>query len=98
MNSKLGLIACVVGAAAGVFVSYSLGLVLLGFLLLVGSLEIVSEWRTRHQSHLLPLDRYGQIFSSAWYLITVTGLIAIIFYFAKSGDQLLALPLQILGA
>ncbi|WP_372883302.1 site-2 protease family protein [Psychromonas sp.] len=98
MNSKLGLLACIAGATAGVFVSYSLGLVLLGFLLLIGSLEIVSEWRTRHQSHLLPLDRYGQIFSSVWYLMTVAGLVAIIFYFAKSGDQLLALPLQILGA
>ena len=98
MNSKFGLIACIAGAAVGVFVSYSLGLALLGFLLLVGSLEIVFEWRTRHQSHLLPLDRYAQIFSSVWYLITVAGFIGIILHFAKSGDQLLALPLQILGA
>jgi Zn-dependent protease len=98
MNSKLGLIACVLGAAAGVFISYSLGLALLGFLLLIGSVEIVFEWRSRFNSHLLPLDRYGQLFSSAWYLLTVAALIAIIFYFASSGHELLALPLIILGS
>jgi Zn-dependent protease len=98
MNSKAGLISCIAGAMLGIFVSYSLGLALLGFLLLIGTLEIVLEWRTRHQSHLLPLDKYGQLFSTVWYLLTVAGLIAIIFYFAHSGDQLLALPLKILGS
>ncbi|MDO6620320.1 site-2 protease family protein [Shewanella sp. 6_MG-2023] len=96
MNSMVGLIACIAGAAAGVFISYSLGLALLGFLLLIGSLEIVFEWKSRHQSHLLPLDRYGQIFSTLWYFITVGLLIAIIWYFAASGDEMLSMPLEIL--
>ncbi|WP_108944585.1 site-2 protease family protein [Shewanella halifaxensis] len=96
MNSIMGLVACILGAAAGVYISYSLGLALLGFLLLIGSAEIVFEWKTRHQSHLLPLDRYGQIFSAVWYLLTVGALIGIIWYFAASGDQMLALPLEIL--
>ena len=96
MNSMVGLIACIAGAAVGVFISYSLGLALLGFLLLIGSLEIVFEWKTRHQSHLLPLDRYGQIFSTIWYFLTVGILIAIIWYFAGSGDEMLAMPLEIL--
>ncbi|WP_299570001.1 site-2 protease family protein [uncultured Shewanella sp.] len=96
MNSMVGLIACISGAAVGVFISYSLGLALLGFLLLIGSLEIVFEWKTRHQSHLLPLDRYGQIFSTIWYFLTVGILIAIIWYFAGSGDEMLAMPLEIL--
>ncbi|WP_445776468.1 site-2 protease family protein [Shewanella sp.] len=98
MNSMVGLVACILGAAAGVFISYSLGLALLGFLLLIGSVEIVFEWRSRHQSHLLPLDRYGQIFSTVWYLLTVAGLVGIIWYFASSGDDMLAIPLQILGS
>jgi hypothetical protein len=80
----------------GVYVSYSFGLALLGFLLLIGSLEIVFEWRGRHQSHLLPLDRYGQLFSTVWYFLTVGSLVAIIWYFASSGDDMLALPLKIL--
>ncbi|MEG3753648.1 site-2 protease family protein [Psychromonas arctica] len=98
MNSLVGLLACVVTALVGVLVSYQLGLALLGFLLLIGSVEIVLEWRTRFNSHLLPLDRYGQVFSSVWYFLTVGALVAIIFYFAKSGDQLLSLPLIILGS
>ena len=69
---------------------------LLGFLLLVGSLEIFAEWRGRHQSHLLPLDRYGQIFATVWYFVTVASFITIIWYFAGSGDELLGLPLKIL--
>jgi Zn-dependent protease len=96
MNSVAGLIACVIGAAIGVWVSYSFGLALLGFLLLIGSLEIVFEWRGRHQSHLLPLDRYGQLFSTCWYLLTVASLIGIIWFFAQSGDDMLGLPLKIL--
>lgn len=96
MNSMIGLVGTVAGALLGVYVSYSLGLALFGFLLLVGSLEIVFEWRGRHQSHLLPLDRYGQWFSAIWYLLTVGSLIGIIWYFAKSGDDILALPLKIL--
>jgi len=98
MNSKAGLIACVLGAGIGVFISYSLGLALLGFLLLIGSVEIVLEWRARFNSHLLPLDRYGQFFSALWYLLTVAALISLIFYFAKTGDEILALPLKILGS
>jgi len=98
MSSKLGLIVCVLGATIGVLLSYYLGLALLGFLLIIGSLEIVFEWRARFNSHLLPLDRYGQLFSTAWYVLTVSGLIAVIFYFAQSNDQLLSLPLQILGS
>ncbi|BDA62172.1 site-2 protease family protein [Shewanella xiamenensis] len=96
MNSIMGLIACVIGAAFGVYISYTLGLALLGFLLLIGSLEIVFEWRTRHQSHLLPLDRYGQIFSTIWYLVTVAALVGIIWHLAGTGDDMLSLPLQIL--
>ena len=96
MNSIVGLLACIAGAAIGVFVSYTFGLALLGFLLLIGSLEIVFEWRSRHQSHLLPLDRYGQIFSAIWYLLTVTALVGVIWYFAGMGNDLLGLPLKIL--
>lgn len=96
MNSITGLIVCVIGAALGVYVSYTLGLALLGFLLLIGSVEIIVEWRARHQSHLLPLDRYGQIFSTLWYLLTVAALVGIIWHLAGTGDDMLGLPLKIL--
>ena len=97
MNSVAGIVLCTLAALGGVALSYSLGLTLFGFLLVMGTLEIVFEWRGRHYSHLLPLDRYGQIVSAVWYIALVTGLIGIIWYFAGTGDQLLQLPLMILG-
>ncbi|UUM32573.1 site-2 protease family protein [Vibrio japonicus] len=97
MNSVAGIVLCTAAALGGVVLSYSLGLTLFGFLLIMGTLEIVLEWRGRHNSHLLPLDRYGQIVSAIWYVALVTGLIGIIWYFAGTGDQLLQLPLLILG-
>ena len=97
MNSVLGIVLCVAAAVAGVVLSYQLNLTLFGFLLIMGSVEILFEWRGRHHSHLLPLDRYGQVVSFLWYVGLVSSLIGVIWYFASTGDQLLSLPLQILG-
>ncbi|MCF7483525.1 site-2 protease family protein [Vibrio sp. J1-1] len=97
MNTWVGLVGSVITAILGIVLSYSLGLTLLGFLLIMGMLEVVMEWRTRHHSHLLPLTRYGQLFSFAWYVASVGGFVAIIWYFASLGDSLLSLPMQILG-
>ncbi len=97
MNSVTGLIACLLGAGIGVGISYTFGLALLGFLLLIGSMEIVFEWKYRHQTHLLPLNRYGQIISTCWYIGVVAALIGIMMYFASQGNEILALPLLILG-
>jgi len=96
MNSVVGLSLCLLAAVGGVALSYHLGLSLLGFLLIIGSIEIFFEWRGRHQSALLPLDRYGQIFSAAWYLLVVGMLVGIIWYFSGTGDALLGLPLKVL--
>ncbi|MDN3611611.1 site-2 protease family protein [Vibrio ostreicida] len=98
MNSVAGMVVCTLAAIGGVVLSYSLGLTLFGFLLIMGSLEIALEWRGRHHSHLLPLARYGQVVSAIWYASLVSALIGIIVYFAQTGDQLLRLPLIILGA
>ncbi|WP_299203174.1 site-2 protease family protein [uncultured Amphritea sp.] len=96
MNSLAGILLCGAAAAAGIWLSYTFGLALLGFLLLIGSIEVFFEWRGRHHSLLLPLDRYGQIMSALWYLLTIGGLIAIIWYFHGMGDALLGLPLKVL--
>jgi Zn-dependent protease len=97
-NTLFGLFACIAGAVVGVYVSYTFGLALLGFLLAIGSFEIVLEWRNRHNSQLLPLDKYGQIVSTAWYLLTIGGLCAIIYILGQSGNEALGLPLKILGS
>jgi len=47
---------------------------------------------------LLPLDRYGQIVSGIWYVLTVGGLCGIIWLLGQSGNDALSLPLQILAS
>ncbi|BBB26262.1 site-2 protease family protein [Amphritea japonica] len=96
MNSLAGLLVCGAAAAGGIWLSYYFGLALLGFLLIIGSVEVFFEWRGRHHSLLLPLDRYGQIVSALWYSLTLGGLTAIIWYFHGMGDALLGLPLKVL--
>ena len=98
MNSIIGICLCTIAVIGGIFLSYSLNLNLLGFLLLMGMLDIILEWKSRHNSHLLPLDRYGQTVSSVWYIALVSSLVAIIWYFGSSGDQILGLPLILLGS
>jgi len=98
INSKVGLVACVLGAVFGVYISYHFGLALLGFLLAIGSIEIVFEYKRRHLSELLPLNRYAQLISALWYVITVGGLSAIIWFVGQTGNGALSLPLKILGS
>lgn len=98
MRSWVGLSVCIAGTLLGGFVAYSFGLTLLMFFLLVGSLEIVLEWRQRHASHLVPLDTYGQIFSAIWYILVVAGHIGVIYAFADSDNVILSLPMKILGS
>lgn len=96
MDSRLGIVLCALAAAGGVYLCYSFNLALLGFILLIGSVEILVEWRVRHQSLLYPLDRYGQLFSTVWYLGVVLSLIGVLSYLAGTGDELLGLPLKVL--
>lgn len=98
INSKVGLVACVLGAVLGVYISYHFGLALLGFLLAIGSIEIFFEYKQRHLSELLPLNRYAQIVAALWYVITVGGLSAIIWFVGQTGNGALSLPLKILGS
>jgi len=98
INSKVGLVACVLGAALGVYISYHFGLALLGFLLAIGSIEIFFEYKRRHLSDLLPLNRYAQIVSALWYVLTVGGLSAIIWFVGQTANDALSLPLKILSS
>ena len=98
INSKVGIVACIFGAALGVYISYHFGLALLGFLLAIGSIEIFFEYKRRHLSELLPLNRYAQIVSALWYVVTVGGLSAIIWLVGQTANDALSLPLKILAS
>jgi Zn-dependent protease len=92
INSRVGIVACALGAMLGVYVSYHFGLALLGFLLAIGSVEIFFEYKRRHLSELLPLNRYAQIVSISWYVITLGGLSAIIWFVGQTDNGALSLP------
>ncbi|MBQ4834427.1 site-2 protease family protein [Pseudoalteromonas sp. MMG010] len=98
MRSWVGLSICIAGVLFGLWVSYTFGLMLLVFFLFIGALEIVFEWRGRHYSHLLPLDKYGQGFSAAMYAIVVAGHVAVMMHFADSDNPILSLPMTILSS
>lgn len=96
MSSRMGVVLCGVGALFGVALSYLFGLTLLGFLLLLGSIEIIAEWRMRHFSQLLPMASRACTFATVWYVGTVLTLVGIIAWCGSSGHELLGIPLMIL--
>ena len=98
MRSWIGLSVCMSGIALGAWVAYTFGLVLLVFFLFIGAIEVIFEWRQRHYSHLVPLDKYGQIFSSVWFLLVALGHIWVIMNFADSSNPILSLPMKILSS
>lgn len=98
MHSIIGLILCIIGLSAGVLISYYFELALLGFLLIIGGIEILLEWKTRRHNQLLPLDRYGQVFSIIWYSLTVGGLCTIIYLVGQGDNLALSIPLSILAS
>ncbi|MCO7189317.1 MULTISPECIES: site-2 protease family protein [unclassified Pseudoalteromonas] len=97
MRSWAGLLVCLAGILLGVVISYTFGLMLLVFFLVIGTIDILLEWRGRHQAHLIPLDRYGQIVSTALYVIVSGGLIAVMWHFADADSVLLSLPIKVLS-
>lgn len=98
MRSWIGLTMCLVGVLLGLWLSYTFGLMLLVFFLFIGALEILFEWRERHNSHLVPLDTYGQTFSTVMYALVVAGHVAVMMHFADSQSAILSLPMKILSS
>ncbi|MDP2634203.1 MULTISPECIES: site-2 protease family protein [unclassified Pseudoalteromonas] len=98
MRSWVGLSICILGVLFGLWISYTFGLMLLVFFLFIGALEIVFEWRGRHFSHLVPLDKYGQGFSAVMYALVVAGHVAVMMHFADSENPILSLPMKILSS
>jgi Zn-dependent protease len=94
INSRVGIVACALGAMLGVYISYHFGLALLGFLLAIGSVEIFFEYKRRHLSELLPLNLYAQVISMLWYVITLGGLSDIIWFVGQTDKVLCHYPLK----
>ena len=95
-NTRVATVVLGLASVVGIFLSYSIGYFFLAFILFIGTLDIVVEWRHRQHSLLLPLNRYGQIVSAIWYLATFAVLFGIMWHFAQSGDPLMSSPMAIL--
>ena len=73
-------------AASAVFfaVSTMLGLALLTFFIVIGAIDLLFSWGQIATDQKTPLNRYGILFSAAWYLVTIVLFIAIIVLIADS--------------
>lgn len=65
--------------------SLKLGLALIGFFIVLGVVDILSEWRTSLAEDITPLTTYGLWFCLLWYLMTFAAFIGIIMLVAASG-------------
>ena len=73
-------------AASAVFfaVSMMLGLALLTFFIVIGAIDLLVSLKQIATDDKAPLNRYGILFSAAWYLLTIALFIAIIVLIADS--------------
>ena len=70
-------------SAAFLAVSVMLGLALLTFFIVIGAIDLFASWRHIAYDQKAPLDRYGILFSAAWYVLTIVLFIAIIVLIAN---------------
>jgi Zn-dependent protease len=84
--SRWAFAALIVGSAASFALSVTLGLALLSFFVVIGVVDLLFGWRGIEADQKTRLDRYGILFSLAWYLLTIALFIGIIVLIAR--DQL----------
>jgi putative peptide zinc metalloprotease protein len=83
-RNRWAFLALMAGAAAFLAVSVTLGLALLTFFIVIGAIDLMASWRQIATDQKAPLNRYGILFSGAWYLLTIALFIAIIVLIARS--------------
>jgi putative peptide zinc metalloprotease protein len=84
-RSYLALIFLLTLSAVFFALSFKLGFALIGFFIVLGVIDILSEWRTSLAEDITPLNRYGVGFCLAWYLLVVGAFLGIIVLIANSG-------------
>ena len=85
-RSRWAFAALIVGSAACFALSVQLGLALLSFFIVIGVVDLLFGWQQIASDQKARLDRYGILFSLAWYLLTIVLFIGIIVLIAR--DQL----------
>ena len=82
-RSRWAFGALLVGSAACFALSATLGLALLSFFIVIGAVDLLAGWRQIASDEKARLDRYGILFSLAWYLLTIAVFIGIIILIAR---------------
>ncbi|MCV6622581.1 MAG: site-2 protease family protein [Cellvibrionaceae bacterium] len=72
-------------SAALFALSLQLGLALLSFFIVIGALDLLFSWREFKHQTVAAMDRYGILFSLAWYLLTLAAFVFIILSIASDG-------------
>ena len=83
-RNRWAFLAFVAASAAFLAVSVMLGLALLTFFIVIGAIDLFFSWGQIANDRKAPLNRYGMLFSAAWYVLTIGLFIAIIILIAGS--------------
>ncbi|MSR13847.1 MAG: hypothetical protein EXR86_04635 [Gammaproteobacteria bacterium] len=83
-NSYWGFVIMLALSAAGFALALHLGLAFLCFFMVLGALDLVFSWQIFATDTKPKLDRYGILFSLAWYLTTTAIFVALIMAIAAS--------------
>ncbi len=65
--------------------SFWLGFALIGFFIVLGVVDILSEWKLSLAEDITPLNAYGIFFCLLWYLATLVAFLVVIVLIAYSG-------------
>ena len=81
----VGFVVLTAISALGFVLAFMTGWYLLCFFIAIGFLDLVFSWKRFSSLNIPPLDKYGMIFSLAWYFVTVAVFVGILVLMIKSG-------------
>lgn len=97
-RSRAAFWVLLLASAACFFIATGSGMYLLSFFVVIGLLDLLASWKQRAQDTKPRLDRYGILFSAAWYLGTIAVFVAVIRVIASHGLPGSELAVKILAS
>lgn len=81
----IALVFLLVLSAVFFVASFKFGFALIGFFIVLGVVDILSEWKISLAEDITPLTPYGIWFCLGWYMLTIAAFLGIIVLIANSG-------------
>src|SRR5690606_9896307 len=97
-RNYLALVFLLTLSAVCFVLSFKLGFALIGFFIVLGVIDILSEWRISLAEDITPLTPYGIAFSLAWYFLVIGAFLGVIVLIANSGLPGSEIALMILNS